>query len=170
MQIEAPYNEVIPCKFPEQIVIGIAGVPGGTCNPITLGWTMSTSHEPPMLAVSIGLPRYSRELFEQAEHFVIAMPSEQQADETMFFGTKSGRDVDKFAEAGTALSPASKIDCVLMDQAVANFECRKVGQMTTGDHVIFVGEVIASHQHPDRPCRLYTLDKDFLLGGLRRGK
>ena len=51
-----------------------------------------------MMAISIGLTRYSLEVFRNAKEFVISMPSESQEEETMFFGTKSGRDYDKFVE------------------------------------------------------------------------
>jgi len=169
MQNSVPYSEAIVAKYPEQIVIGIAKQAGGKCNPITLGWTMITSHEPAMMAVSIGLTRHSLEVFRNADQFVIAMPSEAQADEAMLFGTKSGRNCDKFDEAGTLLSPAEKVDGVLMADAVANFECRKVSELPTGDHVIFVGEVVASHVNPEKPDRLYTLSEGFKMGGLPRG-
>jgi len=169
MQTEATYLEAIVQKYPEQIVIGIAKDAKGTANPIALGWTMITSHAPPMMAVSIGLTRYSLEVFRGADEFVIAMPSESQETETMLFGTKSGRDMDKFAEAGTALEAASKIDGVLMTDAVANFECRKAAELATGDHVIFVGQIVCSHMNPDRPRRLYTVGESYRMGGLDRG-
>lgn len=168
MQKHVDYLEAITLKYPEQVVIGIARDAAGTANPIALGWTMITSHQPPMMAVSIGLTRYSLEVFRAAEAFTIAMPAEHQADETMLFGTNSGRDMDKFAAAGTALTPAVEIDGVLMSEAVANFECVKRGEMTTGDHVIFAGEIVASHMNPDSPRRLYTVGAGHVMGGLDR--
>jgi flavin reductase (DIM6/NTAB) family NADH-FMN oxidoreductase RutF len=87
----------------------------------------------------------------------------------MLFGTRSGRDCDKFAQAGTKLQPAGAIDCVLMADAVANFECRLVGEMTTGDHVLFVGEVVRSHVHETDLARLYTVGAGYKMGGLARG-
>ena len=122
-----------------------------------------------MLAVSIGLTRHSLQVFRNADQFVIAMPSEHQAREALLFGTKSGRDCDKFAEAGTHLQPAAKVDCVLMADAVANLECVKKAELEAGDHVIFVGEVICSHINPDRPNRLYTVGPGYKMAGLLRG-
>ncbi len=168
MQKHVDYLDAIKLKYPEQVVIGIARDAAGKANPIALGWTMVTSHDPPMMAVSIGLTRYSLEVFRAAEAFTVAMPAENQADETMLFGTTSGRDTDKFAAAGTALTPAAVIDGVLMSDAVANFECVKRGEMTTGDHVIFVGEVVAAHLNPERPRRLYTVGAGHVMGGLDR--
>ena len=168
MQQKVPYRKAIVAKYPEQIVIGIARDAHGVCNPITLGWTMIVSHDPPMMAVAIGKTRHSLEVFRRAGEFVVAFPSEHQADEAMLFGTKSGREADKFAEAGTKLTPAERIDCVLMDDAAANFECKLAGEMEAGDHFIFVGKVVCSHVNPDMPSRLYTIGEGYKMGGLPR--
>jgi len=170
MQEEAAYAEAINLKYPEQVVIAIAKDGRGKYNPITLGWTMIASHQPPMLAIGVDKTRHSLEAIREAGEFVIAMPSEDQETDTMFHGTNSGRDMDKLAEAGTNTSPAKVIDCVLMDDAVANFECRLVGEMETGDHVLFVGQVVCSHVNRRTLNRLYTVAPGHVMGGLARGK
>ena len=76
----------------------------------------------------------------------------------MLYGTKSGRDCDKLALADAKTEPASRIDCVLLSDAAANFECRLVAEMATGDHVIFVGEV-------ERCCRLDGAQPLIFHGG-----
>ena len=129
---------------------------------------MITSHQPPMMVISIGLTRYSLEVFRNAKGFVISMPSENQEKETMFFGTKSGRDHDKFAEMNTKVEPANKVDSVIITDAVANLECKKICELETGDHVLFVGEVVCSHINPDKPNRLYTVGAGYKMGGLPR--
>ena len=166
MQKKVSFGEANRLKYPEQVVIAIARDAGGKCNPITLGWAMQTSISPPMMAISIGLPRYSHDVFRQAGQFVIAMPSEHQEDETLFYGTRSGRDCDKLALARSATQPAAKIDCVLLSDAVANFECELVSELDTGDHVIFVGEVVCSHVNEGPRERLYILGPGHTLGGL----
>ncbi len=170
MQKEVPYSHAIDMKYPEGVVIGIAKDPQGKCNPISLGWSMITSGSPPMIAVSIGLRRYSLEAFRDAGEFVVAFPSEHQERETMLFGTKSGRDTDKLAEADAGTQPAGKIDCVLLSDAVANFECKLVSEHQTGDHVIFVGEVVCSHVHEPPLNRLYSVGPGHILSGLPRRK
>ena len=169
MQKPVPYSKAIVRKYPEQIVIGIARDAGGKCNPITLGWTMIVSGRPPMMAVAIGKTRYSMEVFRHARQFVIAMPSEHQADQAMLFGTRSGRQIDKLAAAAAATEPASEIDCVLMSEAAANFECTLVSELETGDHVVFVGQVVCSHADPAMPNRLYTVGEGHKMAGLARG-
>ncbi|MCD6307581.1 MAG: flavin reductase family protein [Candidatus Latescibacteria bacterium] len=166
MQVETPFNEAILRKYPEQVVIALAKEKSGKVNPITLGWTMLTSHKPPMMAVSVGLTRYSLEVIRQAGEFVIAFPSELQVKDTLLFGTKSGRNVNKIEESGIAVSPAQAVDCLVLDDAVANFECRLAGELQTGDHVVFVGEVLKAHVNPDAPGRLYTVAKGYRMSGI----
>jgi flavin reductase (DIM6/NTAB) family NADH-FMN oxidoreductase RutF len=169
MQKEAPYSEAIGTKYPEGVAIAIAKDPQGKFNPITLGWVMPTSGSPPMLAISVGRTRYSLEAVRQAGEFVVAFPSEHQADEAMLFGTRSGQDCDKLAEAGSATAAAAAIDGVLLADAVANFECRLAGELTTGDHVIFAGEVVRAHVN-DKPLnRLYTVARGGRMAGVPRG-
>ena len=169
MQQQVDYSKAIVSKYPEQIVIGIARDAQGKHNPITLGWTMIVSHQPPMMAVSIGKTRYSLDTFRSAREFVIAFPSEHQQEEAMLFGTKSGRDMDKLAAAGCSVIPASKIDSVLLADAVANFECKLTGELESGDHVIFVGEVVCSHLNPVSLDRLYTVGEGYQMAGRPRG-
>ena len=166
MQNQASYSEAISLKFPEQIVIAIAKDPQGACNPITLGWTMIVSGEPPMMAVAIGKTRYSLEALRSAGEFVIAFPSEHQAEETMLYGTRSGRDTDKLALANAKTQPAHKTDCVLLADAVANYECRLVDEVKTGDHIVFVGEVVCSHVSETPLRRLYLVGPGYKLGSV----
>jgi len=168
MQRQVPYAQAIAMKYPEQVVIGIAKDPQGKYNPIALGWTMIVSHEPPMMAVAIGRTRYSLEAFRSSGEFVIAFPSEHQQAETLLYGTKSGRTTDKLAAAGANTQPAEKIDCVLLADAVANFECRTVSELPTGDHVVFVGEIVRSHVNETPLNRLYTIGQGYTMSGLPR--
>ena len=167
MQRKVDYSEAILTKYPEQVVIAIARDASGKPNPITLGWSMITSGTPPMMAVSVGLTRHSLEAMRGAGEFVIAFPSEEMAAEALFYGTKSGRDTDKLKEFGAETVPAEKIDCVLLANAAANFECVLRAALTTGDHVIFAGEIVASHVNTEDKRRLYTLSSGHKMGGVR---
>jgi len=167
VQRTTDYSDAVVRKYPEQVVIAIARDAQGKCNPITLGWTMITSHDPPMMAISVGLSRYSLRAIREAGEFVIAFPSAQMADDALFFGTHSGREMDKLAERDTAIQPASQIGCVLLSHAVANFECVLEGELKTGDHVVFAGRVVAAHLNEKEDLgRLYTLGPGYKMGGV----
>ena len=169
MQTETTYVEAARTKYPEQVAVAIARDPQGKHNPITLGWAMPTSGSPPMWAISVGKTRYSLETIRGAGEFVLAFPSERQEKETLLFGTRSGRDTDKLAEAGAATRPAAEIDSVLLDDAVANLECRLVGELESGDHGIFVGQVVCAHLNTEPLNLIYTIGPGYQMGGLARG-
>ena len=167
MQKCVPYGEAITTKYPEQVVIAIAKDEQGKPNPITLGWSMITSGQPPMMAISVGLTRYSHAAIRHAREFVISFPSETMADAALFYGSNSGRDMDKMKEFECATQPAAKIDCVLLADAVANFECVLRKELETGDHAIFVGEIVAAHVNEQPLRRLYTRGSGYDMGGVR---
>jgi flavin reductase (DIM6/NTAB) family NADH-FMN oxidoreductase RutF len=161
MQIAATYEQAAQRRYPEQITIAIARDRNGKHNPIAVSWTMLTSIEPPMLAISVGKERYSAEALRHSREFVLSLPSAEMKADVLFHGTKSGRDFDKLAECGTRTQPATRIDSVLLADAVANFECELVSEHATGDHIIFVGRVVAAHVHEDSGVRrLYALGNE----------
>lgn len=117
----------------------------GRTNIITLGWSMKTSHDPPMVAISVKPSRYSHDLIASSGEFVLAIPTIEIVEELHYCGRHSGRDVYKFEVTGLTPAPAEKVRAPLIEECPANLECRLVSQLTTGDHTIFVGEVVAAH-------------------------
>ncbi len=171
MQKQVDYSEAIKTKYPEQVVIAIAKDKSGRANPVTLGWTMIASGEPPMMAIAVAKKHYSIETIRHSKSFTIAFPSSDMADAALFFGSRSGRDVDKFAEldaqhgrAHCKTEPAKKIDSLLLTDAVANFECMLESEAEAGDHIIFVGKIVTSHINTEPKKRLYTIGTGHKLG------
>ncbi len=166
MQKQDKYQEAIKTKYPEQVVIAIAKDRNGKANPVTLGWTMIVSGEPPMMAIAVAKTHYSIEALTHSQCFTIAFPSSEMADAALFFGSKSGRDIDKFAEFECGTEPAKEIDSVILSDAVANFECELESQMVAGDHIIFVGKIVSSHTNTESKKRLYTVGPGHKLGSV----
>jgi len=166
MQKQVEYQEAVSRKYPEQVVIAIARDENGKANPITLGWTMIVSGRPPMMAIAVAASHYSIEALRHSKCFTIAFPSSEMADAALFFGSRSGRDVDKFAEFDCETIAAETIDSVLLADAVANFECQLETQIPVGDHIIFVGRVVCSHVNTEPRKRLYTVAAGHKLGSV----
>ncbi len=166
MQKLADYEKAIKTKYPEQIVIAIAKDKNGKANPVTLGWTMIASGEPPMMAIGVYKGHYTVKCIKHSKCFTIAYPSSDMAKEALFFGGHSGRDMDKFQQLNCNILPAKKINSVLLADAAANFECKLIKQVLTGDHIIFFGQVIASHINKKRKKRLYSLAPGHKLGSV----
>ena len=166
MQKQVDLSEALKRKYPEQVAYAVARDAAGKANPITLGWLMQTSHEPPMMAISVAPQRYSYNVIDEAGCFTLVFPAAGDGNQAMLFGTKSGRDRDKIAEAGASVSQAAEIDSVIFDDAVANFECVVEKKIKTGDHYIFVGRVVASHVNTETKGRLYTVATGYKMDGV----
>lgn len=164
MQKQVDYSDAVKTKYPEQLVIAIAKDRNGKANPVTLGWTMIASGDPPMMAIAVAKKHYSIEAITHSECFTIAFPSAQMAEAAMFFGSRSGRKVDKFAEFECETGPAKEIDSLLLLDAVANFECTLESQVPAGDHIVFIGTVVCSHMNTESKKRLYTVGPGHKLG------
>lgn len=113
----------------------------GKPNIISVAWIIPTSITPPLLAVSIGKTRYSHKLIEETGEFVVNIPTEELLDKVEYCGSVSGRDENKFEKAGLTPKPAKKVKPPLIEECVANIECKVVDRLPTGDHTLFIGEV-----------------------------
>lgn len=153
MQKNVEFNLAVNRKTPEHTAILIARSSEGKYNPMTLSWMMQTSFDPLMFALSIGSERYTLEAVKAAKEFVIAYPSTSMQRDMLLFGSKSGHQVDKLAEAGTKTEKAEKVDSLLLSDAVANFECVYDSSMESGDHIIITGRVVAAHIHDDESVK-----------------
>ncbi|MEM3700111.1 MAG: flavin reductase family protein [Candidatus Bathyarchaeia archaeon] len=144
--------------------IGKAGKP----NIITLAWAMPTSLNPPLVAISIAPRRYSHALIEETKEFVVNIPTMEILKETLFCGRRSGRDLDKFKETGLTPAPARKVKPPIIKECIAHLECKLHSQFTTGDHTIFVGEIVEAYASKEAFKELYDLEKArmiFHIGG-----
>jgi flavin reductase (DIM6/NTAB) family NADH-FMN oxidoreductase RutF len=166
MQKQVEYSEAVKTKYPEQVVIAIAKDRQGKANPVTLGWTMIVSGNPPMMAIAVAKKHYSIEAITHSRCFTIAFPSSDMADAALFFGSKSGRQIDKFAEFECETEPAKEIESLLLADAVANFECKLESQVPAGDHIIFIGRIVCSHVNTEPKKRLYTIGPGHKLGSV----
>jgi flavin reductase (DIM6/NTAB) family NADH-FMN oxidoreductase RutF len=117
---------------------------GVSANVITLAWVSPVSIDPPMLAIAVAPARHSHRLISRSREFVVNVPSPRMLDAVWFCGTRSGRDVSKFQEAGLTASPARAIEAPLVGECFGHIECRVVKATTAGDHTVFVGEAVAA--------------------------
>lgn len=117
--------------YPRQVVLLSCADKTGKTNIITLAWSMPASIDPPMLLVGIAPKRYSHELIEETEEFVVNVPTMDMLKETLFCGRRTGREHDKFEEAGLTPVPAKTVRPSIIKECVAHLECRLRQQVTT---------------------------------------
>ncbi len=165
MQKKADFEKAIKTRYPEQTVIAIAKDKKGRPNPITLGWTMLASGEPPIMLIAVYKGHYSIGALRHSKCFTLSYPSSKMAEAALFFGSHSGRNCDKFAEFKKCkTNPAKKINSVLLTDGVANFECKVLGEKLTGDHIVFAGKIVASYVNTKKSKRLFTIAPGHKMG------
>jgi flavin reductase (DIM6/NTAB) family NADH-FMN oxidoreductase RutF len=150
----ARVGDALKKKYPEWIDLVVSRASDGQVNVMPVGWSMIASGSPHLYAVAINVRHYTTELIQASGEFVVAAPSVDMADATHYCGTHSGRAADKIGPSGLELVPATEIETPLLKGAVYNLECVLHSQVPSGDHVIFIGEVVAAHVDPGAGQRL----------------
>ena len=117
---------------------------GGRSNLITLAWITPVSISPPMLAIAVAPGRFSHDLIAHSGEFVVNVPGSNLLKAVWHCGTRSGRDGDKFLGAGLTEAPGRAVAAPLVAECFGHAECRVVDAPRTGDHTLFVGEVVAA--------------------------
>lgn len=165
VKVSSAYRLLHPMHTVLVSCVGSEGKP----NIITIAWAMPTSISPPLVAVSIALRRHSHRLIEETGQFVVNIPTMDILNETFFCGTASGGNRDKFKDAGLTPMPARKVKPPLIRECIAHLECRLHSRFTTGDHTVFVGEIIEAYTEKGYFTMAgYNLEKAkmiFHLGG-----
>lgn len=105
----------------------------------------SVSLDPPLVLWSLGKKSHSLSAFRESGHFAVHILSCLQEDLSNSFA-KSG--ANKFD--GVNWQPGA-LGSPVLEEFAAKFECRTIHQYEGGDHIIFVGEVVAFDSRDKAP-------------------
>jgi len=161
---EVPVDEAVVKPYPDKVVLVTCAGADGKANIIPLGWSMQTSFRPRLVAISVGKTRHSHKLIAESREFVLALPGEDLAEAVRVCGSSTGRSVDKFKETGLRKVPSKKVKAPLIGECIANNECKVIATLDTGDHTIFVGEVVAAYVSDENKKPLYHFGGHQLSG------
>lgn len=138
-------------------------------NIITLAWNTPLSQKPALLAISVAKTHLSAELIRKSEEFIVNIPSSDLLKSVVYCGTHSGIEVDKFKETGLTAQKANRlIKTPLIKECIGHVECYLKDIKETGDHFLFIGEVIYACAEKDLFIEVWQVDKVkliFHLGG-----
>ncbi len=112
-------------------------------NVLTVAWTGIVNSEPAMTYISVRPSRYSHELISENKEFVINLTTAKTLKAADFCGVKSGRDVDKFAEAGLTPVAATAVKAPLIAESPLSLECRVTEVKRLGSHDMFLAEIVS---------------------------
>jgi len=143
----------------------------GKPNVCTVAWTGTICSEPPMLSISLRPSRLSHENIMQTRQFVVNMPSEAMIRKTDYCGVVSGRDLDKFAQTGMTIAPASQVQAPIIIECPINIECQVRKTLELGTHTMFVAEIVAVQVNKDliTPSGRFAIEKAGLFAYVHGG-
>ena len=114
-------------------------------NIIAIGMFAPFSGKPALVGVGIAPSRYSYELIRQSREYVVNAVDKSLIEAVRICGKKSGRDVDKFKLAKLTPEKGAKVSAPIIKESPVSIECKVVKEVEAGDHVWFIGKVLASH-------------------------
>lgn len=114
-------------------------------NIITIGMFAYFSGKPTLVGVGIAPSRYSYNLIRQSGEFVVNVVDRKLMEAVRICGEKSGREVSKFELAKLTPEKGIQVNAPLIKESPVNIECKVVKEVETGDHIWFIGEVLATH-------------------------
>ncbi len=145
------------------LLVAVVGInTGKKKNLIPVVWHTALSFTPPLYAVSISPKRFSFKLILEAQAFSINFLSYEYMDLVDKLGSVSGRDVDKFSEFNLKYFKGELTEAPILEDAYLALECELIDHLKTGDHTLFIGEVMRTYIEEDAFLKDSTLNTDRL--------
>lgn len=99
----------------------------GRDNTMTIGWgTLGVIWGQPIFSVLVRPSRYTFGLLEASGEFTVSIPLNDMSRALAVCGSKSGRDLDKFAAAGLQKLPGLRVATPVIAGAGLHYECKVV--------------------------------------------
>lgn len=114
----------------------------GKDNVLTVAWAGTICSDPAMLSISVRKERYSYEMIKESGVFVVNLTTSDLVWATDYCGVKSGRDEDKFVNAGLTKGEAEKINAPIIMESPVNIECKVQQILELGSHDMFLAQVV----------------------------
>lgn len=104
----------------------------GKQNTMTIAWgSLGYMWQQPVFTVMVRQTRYTKELLDANPVFTVSLPVQGDFAKALgLCGTKSGRELDKFAAAGLTAAAAQTVDAPIIKGCGLHLECRVVDVQT----------------------------------------
>ena len=113
----------------------------------------SISAEPPQLLICVNAEAGAHDLIRDAGSFCLNVLAREQEDVAKRFAGMDGADRSERYDLGdwTELATGAPV----LQNALANFDCEIVQQITAGTHSIFIGKVVGIQTRDDGHSLIY---------------
>lgn len=163
--LDLPWNDERSNQFITNVGLITSDGPFGP-NVMACEWTHHISYHPGLIAVSLGQTKATVENIRRSKEFGINLCSSDQSVLSSVAGGYTGAKYDKvnaLKELGFEFYKAKRIIPLMIKGAAVNIECRLYKEITLGDHITFVGEVIEASSNPDKVPLAYHGGKYWIM-------
>lgn len=134
---------------------------GDIINTMTISWgNIGFEWNKPIFTVLVRKSRYTYELIENSNEFTVSIPlNSNLKKELAFYGSKSGRDINKYEQCPVILEAGKTISTPILGDCELHYECKivykqemdpsllseeiKNSSYKNGDyHTIYYGEIV----------------------------
>ncbi len=113
---------------------------GEQVSAMTANWVAQASFEPPMIMLAVEVDSQSLRVIQAAGVFALNVLASGQRELAGQLGRASAKRPDKLV--GLVSHPGPATGAPLLDAALGWLECRVMGAVPAGDHVVLVAEVV----------------------------
>ena len=114
----------------------------GKPNIMTPAWVGICCSRPPCVTVSLRKATYTFGNIMEREAFSVNIASESFAKEAAYFGSVSGRNVDKFSITELTPIKSDLVDAPYIKEFPLVIECKLLQTIELGLHTMFIGEIM----------------------------
>ena len=133
-------------------------------NILPIAWHSPLCRKPPLVGISVAKSHLSCEFIQKSGEFIINIPDEPLLKKAVFCGSISGREREKFSEAGlTPVKATHLVKTPVIGECAGHIECYVRDTKEFGDHVLFAGEVIYAEAEESLFRETWNTDKIKLL-------
>ena len=134
----------------------------GNHNIMPAAFVTPVSFDPPLVALAVHSSRHTHDMIKYSEEFALNIPSLELLHHCQYLGSVSGRDLSKLELTKLPIFSARKVSAPLLEGCVGYIECGVHDAMTTGDHTMFIGKVVAAQVEKEAFDETWLLDDDEL--------
>ena len=107
---------------------------------MTANFLTQSAFTPPMVTLAVEADSRTHRLIEASGQFAVCVFESGQTELAGQLGRKSRKHPEKFD--GVAWTPGPLTGAPILDDCLAWLECRVTGKAESGDHTVYVAEVI----------------------------
>jgi flavin reductase (DIM6/NTAB) family NADH-FMN oxidoreductase RutF len=120
---------------------------------MTADWLTQCSFEPPLIVLAVEVDSHSRQVIEASGAFAVNLYESGQRELAGSLGRTFGKHPEKINEV--IWKPGLVTGSPLLESALAWVECKIVSSVPSGDHLLFVAEVLdVGVNHEGNPLTL----------------